>query len=237
MHKNFGEWYREVSLPCTDESLRKRWAGIESWVKSIFGNDEALFETVRIFRGLPERTSREEFLEAFRKQDATFAHRDNTHEQQVLAGAALVHCLSVYKKMDEEGRVRTVVLVATAVEASGLSAVGISKTLVELANEVRTGLHSIAQELRRRRKFETILLNSEEESVFKQTIATNVGDHILLRASFEKAFQTLLNAVNRSETALDNAAHGLRCADEETNILWWLAGGSSKDLHMPWSTL
>jgi len=86
MHKNFGEWYRQVSIPCTDESLQKRWAGVENWVTTIQGDVAALFETVRIFRGLPEKTSREAFLEAFRKPDATFAQRDNALEQQVLAG-------------------------------------------------------------------------------------------------------------------------------------------------------
>ena len=237
MHKNFGEWYRQVSLPCTDESLKKRWAGVESWVTTSRGDVAALLETVRIFRGLPEKTSREAFLEAFRKQDATFAQRDNAHEQQVLAGAALVHCVGTTKKTDDEGSLRVAVLAATALEASSLRSANTNKTLDEQVGEVRAGLHTIAQDQRRRRPFETILLSSEEEAAFKTVIATNVADHNQLRASFEKAFQTLLSAVNRSEGALDAAAHGLRCADEETNILWWLAGGSSKDLDKPWSAL
>lgn len=237
MHKNFGEWYRQVSIPCTDESLKKRWAGVESWVTTSRADVAALLETVRIFRGLPEKTSREAFLEAFRTQDATFAQRDNAHEQQVLAGAALVHCVGTRKKTDHEGSLRAAVLAATALEASSLRAVDVNKTLDEQEGEVRSDLHAVAQEQRRRRPFETILLSSEEETAFKQIIATNVGDHNQLRASFEKAFQTLLSAVNRSESALATAAHGLRCADEETNILWWLAGGSSKDLDKPWSAL
>ncbi len=237
MHKNFGEWYRQVSIPCTDESLKKRWAGVENWVTTIRGDVAALLETVRIFRGLPEKTSREAFLEAFRKQDATFAQRDNAHEQQVLAGAALVHCVGTRKKTDQEGSLQAAVVAATALEASSLHAADVNKTLSEQAVEVRAGLHTIAQEQRRRRPFETILLSSEEEDAFKKIIVTNVGDHNQLRASFEKAFQTLLSAVNRSESALDAAAHGLRCADEETNILWWLAGGSSKDLDKSWGAI
>lgn len=240
MHKNFGEWYRQVSIPCTDDSLKKRWAGVENWVTTIRGDVAALLETVRIFRGLPKKTSREAFLEAFRKQDATFAQRDNAHEQQVLAGATLVHCVGARKKSDHEEHeeiVQTAVLAATALEASSLRAPDVNKTLDEQVGEVRAGLHTIAQEQRRRRPFETILLSSEEEDAFKKVIATNVGDHNQLRASFEKAFQTLLDAVNRSESALSAAAHGLRCADEETDILWWLAGGSSKDIDKPWRAL
>lgn len=236
IHKNFGEWYRQVSIPCTDESLRKRWAGVESLAATIRGDVNALFETVRIFRGLPEKTSREAFLGAFRKADTTFAQRDNAHEQQVLAGASLVHCVGTCEKDEREESVRTAVLAATALEASSLR-VDPNKTLDDLAGEVRAGLHTIAQQQRRRRPFETVLLNSEEEGSFKRIIATNVSDLNQLRASFERAFQTLLLAVNRSQSALDAAAHGLRCADEETNILWWIAGGSSRDLEKPWSAL
>jgi hypothetical protein len=237
MHRNFGEWYQQVSIPCTDESLNKRWAGVESWVPTIRDDVGALLETVRIFRGLPEKTSREPFLEAFRKQDATFAQRNNAHEQRVLAGAALVHCVGTRNKADLAGSLQAAVLAATALEASGLRDADVNKTLDEQVCEVRAALQAIAQEQRRRRPFETILLSSEEQDEFRKLIATNVSDHNQLRASFEKAFQTVLKAVNRSESALKAAAHGLRCADEETNILWWLAGGSSKDLDKPWSAL
>lgn len=237
MHKNFGEWYRQVSIPCTDENLKKRWAGIESWVTTSRAEVAALLETVRIFRGLPEKTSREAFLEAFREQDATFAQRDNAHEQQVLAGAALVHCVRTTKKTEDDGNLRAAVLAATALEASSLRPANTNKTLDEQAGEVRAGLHTIAQDQRRRRPFDTILLSSEEETAFKTVITTNAADHNQLRASLEKAFRTLLSAVNRSEAVLDAAAHGIRCADEETNILWWLAGGSSKDVDEPWSAL
>jgi hypothetical protein len=235
MHKNFGEWYRQVSIPCTDEGLKKRWAGVESWVTTIRGDVAALLETVRIFRGLSERTSREAFLEAFRKQDATFAQRDNAHEQQVLAGAALVHCIT--RNETDDASVEVAVLAGSALEASGLYAADANRTLDEQEGEARASLHTIAQEQRRRREFDTLLLSSEEEDAFTKTIGTNVGDHNQLRASFEKAFQTLLKAVNRSESALDAAAHGLRCSDEETNILWWLVGGSSRDLDKPWTAL
>jgi GTPase-associated system helical domain len=237
MHKNFGEWYRQVSIHCTDDSLKKRWAGVESWVSTIRDDVDDLFETIRIFRGLREDTSREPFLEAFRQADTTFAKRDNELEQQVLAGASLVHCVGAREEDDLEGSVWTAVLAATALEASGLHVVELNKTLDEQAREVRADLHTIAREQRRRRAFKSTLLTSKEEDYFKKVIATDVADHNQLRASFEKAFQTLLNALTRSESALEAASHGLRCADEETNILWWIAGGSSRDLDKPWSAL
>ena len=234
MHKNFGEWYGLASIPRTDDSLKKRWAGVESWVARIRNDVAALLETVRIFRGLAEKTPRETFLESFRKHDAAFAQRNNRHEQRVLAGAALVHCVLTHDETDEDN-VRIAVVAGTALQASGLR--DSDNTLDELAEEVRAGLYTIAEQQRRRRGFKTILLTSDEEKAFKKTIESNVGDHDQLRARFAAAFETLLKAVNRSESALKAAAHDLRCADEETNILWWLAGGSSRDLNKLWNSL
>lgn len=234
MHKNFGEWYGLVSIPRTDESLKKRWAGVESWVTTVRNDIAPLLETVRIFRGLPEKTSREAFLEAFRKHDAAFAQRHNGHEQQVLAGATLVHCVLTHDKTDVKST-RVAVLAGAAIETSGMRAA--DNSLEELVGEVRAGLYEIAQQQRRRTRFDTILLSSDEKATLTKTIETNVPDHTQLRASFATAFQTLLKAINRSESALNAAAHDLRCADEETNILWWLAGGSSRDLNEAWSAL
>lgn len=239
MHKNFGEWYRLVSIEPTDETLKKRWAGVKEWVSSIRDYDDALLETVRIFRGLPEKTSREEFLAAFRKHDAAFAQRNNELEQRVLAGAALVQCVLAErdKEDDESDGVRAAVLAGTAVEASRLRAS--SDTLEELTGEVLAGLREIARRQRNRSGFSTILLSSKEEETLTKTLeqVANAPEHTQLQTHVGNVFRTLLKAVHRSESALDGAAHDLRCADEETNILWWLAGGSSRDLNKPWSTL
>lgn len=235
MHKNFGEWYRLVSIERTDEILRKRWHGVEDWLSMIRGDDAALLETVRIFRGLPEKTSREKFLAAFRMHDAAFAQRSNGLEQRVLAGAALVHCVVTGQKDEADDGLRAAVLAGTALEASRLCAA--DESLEELTEEVLAGLHEIARERRRRSGFDATLLSVMEEEAFTKTVETNVGDHNQLRASFATAFHTLLKAVHRSEEALKCAAHDLRCADEETNILWWIAGGSSRDLNKAWSVL
>lgn len=240
MHKNFGEWYRLVSIEPTDDVLKKRWAGVEAWVSSICGDDDALLETVRIFRGLPEKTSREEFLAAFRNHDAAFAQRSNGLERRVLAGAALVQCVVAERDKDEEDDVhglRAAVLAGTAVEASRLRAS--DDTLEELTGEVLAGLHELARHQRSRSGFSTVLLKDKEQETLTRTLEQLVKttDLVELRTNVETVFQTILTALRHSESALEGAAHDLRCADEETNILWWLAGGSSRDLNQPWSAL
>jgi hypothetical protein len=233
MHKNFAEWYRLVRIEPNGALLKNRWAGVEDWTASLRDKDDAVVETVRLFQGLPEVNSREAFLAACRKHDPAFPQRNNELEQRVLAGAVLVECVLAHG--DDPRTLRTAVLAGTALEASRLRVA--DGPLDELIGEVLDGLHKVARQQRRRRDFDTILLTAAEERVFSTTIATNFPDHNQLRESLATAFQTLLQAVRRSESALTDATHNQRCADEETNILWWLEGAYSRDLDKPWNTL
>jgi hypothetical protein len=233
MHKNFAEWYRLVRIEPNGDILKNRWAAIEEWSASFEGDDDAVLETVRIFHDLPPVTSREPFLAVFRKHDPAFLQRDNELEQRVLAGATLLQ--SVLTHDDHEEALRAAVIAGTALAASRLRAT--NHPLDELTDEVLAGLHALATHHRRRRGFKTNLLSDDEKKTLAKTIATEVADHSALRASFATAFETMLKAVQRSESALANAAHDLRCADEETNILWWLEGGCSRDLNKPWNAL
>lgn len=86
MHKNFGEWYRLVALEPDGTKLAKRWAGVKAWATALRRSDESVLETVRLFGGIPAKTSREPFLEVFRKQDPAFPQRNDLE-----LGAALSH--------------------------------------------------------------------------------------------------------------------------------------------------
>lgn len=233
MHKNFAEWYRLVRIEPNGDVLKNRWAGVQEWITSLRDNGDAVLETVRIFQGLPEVTSREPFLAVFRKHDPAFPQR-NELELRVLSGAALVHVVT-HDEEEDDADLRTAALAGTALAASRLRVA--DGPLEELLGEVLVGLHKAARHQRRRRGFDSTLLTAEEERAFSKTIETSVADLNQLRQSFATAFQTILKAVQRSESALADAAHDLRCADEETNILWWLEGGCSRDLNKPWSVL
>jgi hypothetical protein len=45
----------------------------------------------------------------------------------------------------------------------------------------------------------------------------------------------LLDSVRAADRELASAAHNIRCADEETDILWWVEGGYSRDTNKPWA--
>lgn len=231
MHKNFGEWYRLVSLEPDGAKLSKRWAGVEAWAAEIRDSNANLLETVRIFQGTSPKMPREEFLAAFQKQDPAFPQR-NDLELQVIAGASLVACVQAVR--EDEAGLHTAIIAASALEASSLRAT--EPRFSEIAREVVEGMQAIAVEQRERKPFEAI---SDKAAVATEAMkqVASAGNWDQLKAAAVPVFQGLLDSVLAADRELCDAAHNLQCADEETNILWWLAGGCSRDTNKPWTAL
>lgn len=233
MHKNFGEWYRLVSLEPDGAKLQKRWAGVHAWAKTFPDSDDSVLETVRIFQGLASKSSREPFLSVFRKQDPAFPQR-NDLELQVLAGASLVD--SVQSVSEGGDGLRTAVLVGTALEASGLRTK--DPRLEEIADEVLEGLQTIAVGRRKRRPLAPNAIGHKVDAAaeaMKQIAAAGNWDQ--LKTAVTPVIQSLVDSLRAADGELSDAAHNLRCADEETDILWWLEGGCSRDTNKPWAAL
>ena len=233
MHKNFGEWYRLVALEPDGARLAKRWAGAKAWAAALRSSDEHVLETVRLFHGIPVKASRDPFLEAFRKEDPAFPQR-NDLEIQVLAGASLVECVQSVSR-DGDG-MRTAVLAGTALEASSLRAN--EPRLDEIAREVGMGLRALAVEQRKRRSVGTDAMREKANAATEamKQIPT-IADWNVLKNVITPILQALVDAVHAADAELAEAAHSLRSADEETNILWWIEGGCSRDTNRPWGTL
>jgi hypothetical protein len=236
MHQNFAEWYRLVHIDPKGDNLKSRWAGVEEWSASFRDKDDAVLETVRIFQGLPEVSSREPFLAVFRKHDPAFPQR-NELELRVLAGAALVKCVEPAGNDGDPDSTRAAVIAGTALETSRLRVS--DRQLGEVEAAVVEGLHDIARRQRMRQPFGTTLIDHKTETAALEAMrqVPTAGDWSVLKTHVAPVLQAVLDGVLQAEKALANAAHNLRCADEESNILWWLEGGCSRDLNKPWSTL
>ncbi|WP_437652643.1 GTPase-associated system all-helical protein GASH [Sorangium sp. So ce1182] len=235
MHKNFGEWYRLVSIEPNGDSLTRRWAGVEEWASTLRGDDNSIMETVRIFHGLHAKSSRDAFLEAFRKHDPAFPQR-NELELRVLAGASLVACVH-RSNGDEDDGVHAAFVVGLAVGASSLRVTG--HQLTEVIDEVLTCLQTVARDQRRRALFDTSLLGTKADTAALEAMKqiSSASDWSQLRMHVAPVLQSLLDETRRSERALAAAAHNLRRVNEENDILWWLEGACSRDLKKPWSAL
>ena len=149
MHKNFGEWYRLVTLDPDGTKLAKRWAGVTAWVTILRKNDADILDTVRIFRGITSKTSKDAFLATFQKQDPAFPQR-NDLELQVLAGASLVACA---QSVGENGDgLRSAMVAGAAVEASNLLAN--EPRLNEISLEISSVVQAASIEHRKRNAFD-----------------------------------------------------------------------------------
>jgi len=233
MHKNFGEWYRLVALEPDGEKLLKRWAGVMAWATELRNDHQSVLETVRIFQGLQSKASRDAFLAVFQKQDPAFPQR-NDLELQVLAGASLVACVQSVGA-DGEG-LHTAILAATALESSSLRAA--EPRLDEIAREVLEGLQAIAVKHRERKPVDSNAVHDKADAAAEamKQIAT-VTDWNVFKDVITPIFQALVDAVRAADVELSGAAHNLRSADEESNILWWVEGGCSRDTNKPWGAL
>lgn len=233
MHKNFGEWYRLVSIEPDGVKLQKRWAGVKAWAAALRSDSEGVLETVRIFQGIPSKTSRDAFLATFQKHDAAFPQR-NDLELKVLAGASLVACVQSVGENDEG--LQTAILAGTALEASSLRAT--EPRLEEIFREVLGSLYAIAVKQRERGEFDVDEIQERADGALEgvQQVST-ATDWTVLKNALTPVLQTLVGAVQAAGVALSEAAHSLRSADEETSILWWLEGGCSRDTNKPWSAL
>lgn len=233
MHMNFSEWYRLVSLEPDGSKLPTRWAGVKAWAAALRNSDENLLETVRIFQGIPAKTSRDAFLAVFQKEDPAFPLR-NDLEQQVLAGASLVAC--VQSVGDGSAGLRTAILAGAALEASSLGAG--EPRLDEISGEVIRGLNAIAVKQRERKPFDSSAIDGKADAALEgmENIPT-IDDWQNLQNVITPIFQALVDAVRAADVELSAAAHNIRSADEETNILWWMEGGCSRDTNRPWGEL
>lgn len=235
MHNNFSEWYRLVSLEPDGAKLAKRWAGAKAWAVELRNNDDGVLETVRIYQGLPSKTSREPFLAVFRKQDPAFPQR-NALELQVLAGAALVECVQTVSQ-NEDG-LHTAILAGAALEASSFHHA--EARLDEISREVVTGLQAIAVAQRKRRPFNAGAIKSKADAAAKamEQVPATVGNNAeVLKNGVMPVLQTLIGAIRAADQELGDAVHNLRRGDEESDILWWLEGGCSRDTNQPWAAL
>lgn len=233
MHKNFAEWYRLVALEPDRETLPRRWAGVKEWAIELRKDKYEILETIRIFQGLPSKVSREPFLAVFRKHDSAFPQR-NDFELRVLAGASLVECVES-PGTDGEG-LHTAILVGVALDASALRST--EPRLDELSREVASGLQSIAVKQRLRKPFDPTAISQGAKVATKAMEKVDqANDWNPLKTAVKPVLQALIDAVCAADRQLDSAAHNLRRADEEMDILWWVEGGCSRDTNQPWSEL
>ncbi len=216
MHPAFAEWYRSAGIEPDAAALPKRWEGI----KQFSAGCEEVAALTRLFFGLGSVA--EPFLAAFRaplqKADAAFPMRKNDKELAVLAGAKLV---IVIEDEEDPDLASFAALALVSAAAQNLRPPPLVSEIVEMA----VGL--LAEKALARGKpseEEEEELPEEVEAELKKACEANDASQLEEPLAEIAAELRTLRAGQRHMLA------ALAAQSEESDMLWWLFGGHSRDL-------
>lgn len=233
MNPSFGEWYRKGKIQPRNEDLVARTKAIEAFTKKV--DENKIAELIRCFAGLPAKGK--EVTEAFTKEllssDAAFPIQNNEVEMQVLCGAALATLLE-----QPSANADCAALLLISAVGQGFRKPPILPDVVLLARSYLSERSGALRKLDTRRKH-TLTKQDQLIEAVKTAAANNSAAQ--LQAPLEAVLKGLTEAINNVAVTAENAAQVLERADavllEESNIVWWIFGGHSRDAGQPFSDL
>lgn len=227
MLENLGQWYLEAGIPAEDAMLRFRRNGIEAWAKQ--ATRLQAVETVRLYRNRRPVSSefRAQFVGTFVSADSSFRTKDNDNELRVLAGAASVSMLGA----SDSGRADTVALAMVASRFGSTTGTGTISD-VELVCDDHIETRSIA--VRDFTPAGVPELKAKTVTTLSDLAKQSPADIPALVALIGPAMRDLLNVTANFAKAIERAETLRR---ESSDVLWWLFGGRSNSLKMPFRSL
>jgi len=229
MHVDFADWYRicTTGTEVTSDLLTHRWSGVEQVIK------ESSLDVLNLVRiALQKKVNSAEplsrFKAAFKEADATFAMSGNDLELSVLAGAGLA--VHFENQSDEADEAALGLLCAVSVAECNLPW---AKPFIARADTY------INNRLRTVRMPPTILGPQFQPKSIKaqfETFATRLATNDPAQTSeaakqmCEALQQVLTSTTKAASQAIAELDRQSRLRREETDVLWWLTAGVSRDL-------
>jgi len=225
MHKNFADWYRQVSFENNRETLELRWKGLENVIDVIdFGKAESL---IRIVYG--QRFDSEEYIDEFQQcfkdEDSSFLINENELEVKVLAGCVLAVLCQEY----DIAEVAPAILTATA---CNLRAPDIDIKLIDIAAEqvLRAGVDDrkrLPMSKPKKLGFNKTLSDVLETFSDEPDGSFEVDSEVIKKIG--KTFVKCLGSVEKeANEKISELQKNLIVQDEELQILWWMIGTDSR---------
>lgn len=235
MHKHFSDWYREVDIEPTDAILRKRNAGVKKLVASI--SADHIFEIVRILfaNKLRNEEWKDDFCENFRTTDPSFPMRNNEKELVILSGTAIAELIS--SKNDQS------IIAALATICASFIPYDQIPPRSDIISEANIYLLSESAKLRAKieaASFKTPKLGVKTLPEKLKEIKTDIESGATppndanSTVTIIESISKVCEAINKLTETIGSQYNSLKVASdmisEESNILWWLFGGYSRDL-------
>jgi hypothetical protein len=238
MHVRFADWYR----PCTtgtetklsEELLEKRWAGVAKLAKD---SAAQALQFVRI--ALQKRSASTEVTDSLRsackEADATFQMSGNDLELSVLAGS--VACQIMEEERDEADLIALGMVCATAFIRNQMpwTAPFAARAESYLDERLRTlrKMYPIGQPQVSQKKLKLSL------DAYVLRISENAPGPTSEAAKtlLEAMLQALVSTTESASEAIAELDRQSRLRREETDILWWITTGVSRDLGVSFEDL
>jgi hypothetical protein len=238
MHPDFADWYRVCTTGTegglTNALLDQRWAGIKKVVGDAEGHELDLVR-LGLQRPAADAAFLTKFKAAFKEADSTFPMSGNDFELSILAGSAIGQ---LFTEGGNEADTAALALLC-AVEFSEKG----EPWSVPFVSGGRAYLEARLQGLRQPLKINRPAFYSKNIKSQFETLTARFAEH-QLGSTFEAAKQlcaTLMQVLSDANKALSSALGELeRQSDlrrEETDILWWLSAGISRDLGVTFASL
>lgn len=228
MDPEFGQWYR-AELEPSAEMLAFRWNGIESFATDISVSD--ILDLARLFYKAKPRSEDAvpRFRHAFSAEDSTFRTQGNDFEIAILAGATICHILSKENTLSD--------VAAYSMICPQLAGKRTTFAVLDILNRSFAYIHSAAVSCRQTQiaPYEFVATSSLRDTLKSlgeewttETLA-NKG------AQVQKCLQTLVKENGQLAERLSGMAQDVVRFREDSNILWWVTGGHSRDLRKPFA--
>jgi hypothetical protein len=233
MNPLFGEWYRKAGIQPTNETLTNRWNGIEAYTKKI--DPAKVLELVRCFVRLPwkKETNKQEFIADFQARDAAFPVRDNALELEVLAGSTVIACIDQSPKYSDFAS-----CVMDAAAARGLRQAPVVPEILAITEEHIFKRSAAIRQLAHRDK----VIGAKHDDLMEAVKAAAAANQVTqLAPPLDAVLRALNETVNKvalsTEAALISLERNVRLYAEESNIVWWVFGGTSRDIAEPFAKI
>lgn len=227
MHKDFAGWYSSLSLGEDAVALAKRWSAVEHVTSE---TDQAgMAFLVQVAFGL--KTTAAEFAALREKFTVPDLPPPGDRELALLAAAVVFH--------DMDGRYLDADLVASLVVTTSCFGLRRYEQSVDLLGTSRNTLRSLSETSRRRPELESVKglrTTLEPADIATATKHAEAGQHGEAIKALAAATSKLVGAIVKRQNKFEaDVKTFVTVQDEELDILWWLHGGRSMDLEVPFA--
>jgi len=221
VHTKFADWYNEISLRPTAETLAERWKAVEAVAAGV--KLKKIPDALRVFFNLPGGAIAVEEIRAAAKEDKTYLAENDQKELTVLAGGVIAVVVSKSSTQAD-----AMALGVSCIEAQGM------RKATRLQGVVDECMAYLSEESVRVRAVDNNPVKDMNVAALTKRITERggvaVGDINSIWSGMDVVLKDLLGQHTAHTSSISIALNqAVQRLSEQTDILWWLFGEHTLD--------